>query len=117
MTIEEVIERHTAPIYDIHFLGFLPGFPYLSGLDEKLHRPRLKSPRPRIPAGSVGIAGSQTGIYPQSSPGGWNLIGRTPIKLFDIEKNPPALLKPLRKLKFYAISEEEFEEIEEKLKR
>ncbi|MEQ8910303.1 MAG: 5-oxoprolinase subunit PxpB [Vicingaceae bacterium] len=117
LSVAELIERHTAPTYQIHFLGFLPGFPYLSGLDEKLQHSRLESPRQKIPAGSVGIAGTQTGIYPHSSPGGWNLIGRTPLKLFDIEQSPPALLKPMQKLKFYAISEKEFEEKEKELKR
>jgi inhibitor of KinA len=117
LSIEEVIQLHTAPTYRIHFLGFLPGFPYLSGLVPKLHQARLESPRPKIPAGSVGIAGAQTGVYPQASPGGLNLIGRTPLKLFDIKQNPPAQLKPLQKLKFYAINKEEFEEKVEEIEK
>lgn len=80
---QEVIERHCGRPYRIYMLGFLPGFPYLGGLDERLFTPRLSNPRTRIPAGSVGIGGEQTGIYPLESPGGWQLIGRTPLCLFD----------------------------------
>ena len=79
---QEVIALHTARPYRIYMLGFLPGFPYLGGLDERLHTPRLPTPRTKIPAGSVGIGGKQTGIYPMESPGGWQLIGRTPLTLF-----------------------------------
>lgn len=83
LTEEEVIARHAGRDYRIYMLGFLPGFPYLGGLDEQLFTPRLDTPRTAIPAGSVGIGGEQTGIYPIASPGGWQLIGRTPLKLFD----------------------------------
>ena len=83
LTEKEVIELHAGREYRIYMLGFLPGFPYLGGLDERLFTPRLASPRTAIPAGSVGIGGEQTGVYPIASPGGWQLIGRTPLKLFD----------------------------------
>ena len=79
---KEVVALHSAAPYRIYMLGFLPGFPYLGGLDERLHTPRLSTPRTKIPAGSVGIGGKQTGIYPMESPGGWQLIGRTPLTLF-----------------------------------
>ncbi|MFI3168334.1 MAG: 5-oxoprolinase subunit PxpB [Faecalibacterium sp.] len=82
----EVIALHSAQPYRIYMLGFLPGFPYLGGLDERLHTPRLANPRTKIPAGSVGIGGQQTGIYPMASPGGWQLLGRTPLRLFAPEK-------------------------------
>lgn len=90
----EVITRHSAATYRVAFLGFLPGFPYLEGLDPSLAVPRLGTPRPRVPAGSVGIGGAQTGIYPSASPGGWLLIGRTAVALFDPQRKPPALLQP-----------------------
>ena len=82
---EELIKLHTAPIYKTYFLGFLPGFPYLGGLDKRLEAPRLSKPKELVSKGSVAIGGKQTGIYPSNSPGGWNVIGRTPILLFDIE--------------------------------
>jgi KipI family sensor histidine kinase inhibitor len=94
MTPAEVIRRHTSGEYPVYFLGFTPGFPYLGGLDARLATPRLATPRTRVPAGSVGIAGPQTGIYPVDSPGGWRLIGWTPLKLFDPTADPPALLAP-----------------------
>ena len=108
---EEVIRRHTAPSYRIYMLGFTPGFPYLGGLDPLLETPRLKTPRVRIPAGSVGIAGQQTGIYPTASPGGWQLIGRTPLKLFDAAAEPPALLAAGMRLRFRAVGRAEYEAI------
>src|SRR4029453_16125360 len=91
---EEVVRRHTAPEYTVAFLGFSPGFPYLVGLDPALEVPRRDTPRTSIPAGSVGLAGGQTGIYPTASPGGWQLIGRTQVTLFDPHRDPPA--PPLR---------------------
>jgi KipI family sensor histidine kinase inhibitor len=97
---EEVVRRHTAPEYTVAFLGFSPGFPYLVGLDPALEVPRRDTPRTSIPAGSVGLAGSQTGIYPTASPGGWQLIGRTEVTLFDPERDPPALLAPGSRLRF-----------------
>jgi KipI family sensor histidine kinase inhibitor len=90
----EVIRRHTAPTYRVGMMGFTPGFAYLLGLDSSLAAPRLKTPRTRVPAGSVGIAGQQTGIYPLESPGGWQLIGRTDCRLYDPQKDSPFLLAP-----------------------
>ena len=92
ITEQEVIAIHSATDYLIYMMGFSPGFAYLGGLDERLTTPRLESPRTEIPAGAVGIAESQTGVYPVASPGGWQLIGRTPLRLFDPARNPPALL-------------------------
>jgi KipI family sensor histidine kinase inhibitor len=97
---EEVVRRHTAPEYTVAFLGFSPGFPYLVGLDPSLEVPRRDTPRTSIPAGSVGLAGGQTGIYPTASPGGWRLIGRTEATLFDPGRDPPALLAPGGRLRF-----------------
>ena len=97
---EEVVRRHTAPEYTVAFLGFSPGFPYLVGLDPALEVPRRDTPRTSIPAGSVGLAGGQTGIYPTASPGGWQLIGRTQVTLFDPARDPPALLAPGTRLRF-----------------
>ena len=96
----EVVRRHTAPTYTVAFLGFSPGFPYLVGLDPALEVPRLDTPRTSIPAGSVGLAGTQTGIYPTASPGGWRLIGRTEATLFDPARDPPSRLAPGGRLRF-----------------
>jgi KipI family sensor histidine kinase inhibitor len=96
----EVVRRHTAPEYTVAFLGFSPGFPYLVGLDPALRVPRRDTPRTSIPAGSVGLAGDQTGIYPSASPGGWRLIGRTEVTLFDPARDPPALLAPGGRVRF-----------------
>ena len=89
---EEVVELHSGADYPVYMLGFTPGFPYLGGLSEKLHTPRLATPRTVTPGGSVGIAEGQTGVYPVQSPGGWRIIGRTPLALFDPEREPPSLL-------------------------
>lgn len=108
---EQVIERHTRPEYLVYMLGFLPGFAYLGGLDETIACPRLESPRTRIPAGSVGIAGMQTGIYPLASPGGWQLIGRTPERLFSLtEGQGQFLLSSGDRVRFQPISPEAFRE-------
>jgi KipI family sensor histidine kinase inhibitor len=96
----EVVARHSAPLYRVHFLGFAPGFPYLGGLDPALATPRRDTPRTAVPMGSVGIAGSQTGIYPLETPGGWRLIGRTPLTLFDPQREPPCLLRAGDLLRF-----------------
>ena len=88
-----MIERHAGADYLVYFLGFLPGFPYLGGLDPALATPRRATPRPRVPAGAVGIAGAQTGVYPMETPGGWQIIGRTPLPLYDSARQPPALLE------------------------
>lgn len=97
---EEVVHRHTASLYRVHFVGFSPGFPYLGGMDPTLATPRRSTPRSRVPAGSVGIGGEQTGVYPQDSPGGWNLIGRTNLRLFDPDADPPCLLLPGDRVRF-----------------
>lgn len=110
---EEVIRIHTDPEYLVYMLGFTPGFSYLGGLDSRIFTPRLKSARIRIPAGSVGIADKQTGIYPIASPGGWQLIGRTPLPLYMPEEDPPVLLRAGDHIKFKSIGEEEYKEIEE----
>jgi inhibitor of KinA len=102
LTPAEVRDLHAAPVYKVHFLGFAPGFPYLGDLDPRLHTPRLASPRPRVPAGSVAIGGEHTGIYSIASPGGWNLIGRTSVVLFDPQQEGEAmfLLRPGDQLRF-----------------
>lgn len=105
---DEIIELHTKPLYDVYFLGFSAGFPFLGGLSAKLFHPRRLSPRLKVPAGSVGIAGSQTGVYPIETPGGWQIIGRTPLRLFNYENNPPVLVKPGDQVRFYPISKEDF---------
>ncbi|AEH25379.1 5-oxoprolinase subunit PxpB [Pyrococcus yayanosii] len=102
---EEVVEIHSSRIYKVYFIGFLPGFPYLSEVDERIAAPRLERPRLRVPAGSVGIAGRQTGIYPVESPGGWRIIGRTPLKLFDPSREPPVLLRSGDRVKFIPVEE------------
>jgi len=99
----DVIARHTAATYTVAMLGFAPGFPYLFGLDPALHMPRRASPRTRVPAGSVAIGGAQTGVYPSELPGGWQLIGRTPLVLFDARRDPPSLLVPGDCVRFVAI--------------
>jgi len=111
MTPEQVIEIHSGKDYLIYMLGFTPGFPYLGGMDPKIATPRLKTPRTKIPAGSVGIAGEQTGFYPLDSPGGWQLIGRTPLALFDPEREAPFLLSAGEYVRFCPIPEDRFEEI------
>ncbi len=108
LSVEEVIKRHASASYTVALVGFSPGFPYLSGLPPQLSTPRLAQPRAQVPAGSVGIAGAQTGVYPLATPGGWNLIGRTPLRLFRPEQNPPVLLQPGDRVKFRAITREEF---------
>lgn len=110
LSVSEVVVRHTAPVYRVHLLGFAPGFPYLGGLDPRLHTPRLASPRPRVSAGSVAIGGEHAGIYPFASPGGWNLIGRTTLKLFDPVRGQPGheeamfLLKPGDQVRFVKVT-------------
>ena len=113
LSISEIIKRHTHPIYTVYFIGFLPGFPYLGGMDSSLFCRRKSNPRPKINSGSVGIAGSQTGIYPSSSPGGWQIIGRTPMSLFDSHKTDnPCVLSPGDSLQFESISKEEFDDLQ-----
>ncbi len=107
MSCEQVISLHCSVIYRVHFIGFLPGFPYLGGMDPRLQAPRLETPRTLVPAGSVGVAGLQTGVYPLESPGGWRIIGWTPLRLFDPDRNPPTLLTPGDSLRFIPVSEQE----------
>lgn len=110
MSEEQFIEKHLKGTYRSLFIGFTPGFIYADGLDESLACPRLGQPRKQIPSGSIGIAGGQTGIYSLASPGGWNIIGRTPVKIFDPAKNPPMLIDVGMKYRFYRITKKEFEE-------
>jgi inhibitor of KinA len=109
LTPDEVTRRHSAEIYRVSCLGFSPGFPYLSGLPPELATPRRATPRQEILAGSVAIGGAQTGIYPRASPGGWNVIGRTPLVLFDVAREPPALLRAGDPVRFRRIDRAEFE--------
>jgi len=108
---EQVIELYCAASYRVSCLGFTPGFPYLTGLPPELATPRRPVPRKQVPTGSVGIGGAQTGIYPTVSPGGWNIIGRTPVRLFSPQKNPPALLCAGDNVRFRQISRHEFDEL------
>ncbi|MAN59751.1 MAG: allophanate hydrolase [Flavobacteriaceae bacterium] len=112
----EVVDRHCAPLYSVAFLGFLPGFPYLLGLNSSLHTSRKVTPRQRVAQGSVGIAGAQTGIYPSVSPGGWNVIGRTPIRLFKAASQNPTLLSAGDRVKFEPIDEGQFNQIDTAIK-
>ncbi len=105
LTPEEIIQRHAERLYRVYFIGFQPGFPYLGGMDPSIAVPRLKIPRTSVPAGSVGIAGEQTGIYPQDSPGGWRIIGRTQLRLFYVDHDPPALLSAGDSVRFVPLIE------------
>ncbi len=109
---QELIQIHTEKTYTLFSLGFLPGFMYLGGLDQRLHFPRKENPRQTVPKGAVGIGGSQTGIYPQESPGGWQIIGNSPLNLFNINQNPPVVAKPGDEIRFFPISKNEFELIQ-----
>ena len=106
--VDQVIKKHNNKTYEVDIVGFLPGFLYLGKLDNSLHLPRKNNPRTHIPEGSIGIAGNQTGIYNIESPGGWNIIGRTPLRLFDKLKNPPIKIKQGDKIIFKEITKEEF---------
>jgi len=108
-SLAKLIQLHTAPLYTVFCIGFLPGFMYLGGLNVVLHHPRRSAPRLKIPKGSVGIGGEQTGIYPQASPGGWNIIGNSPIQLFDPHNRNPCRISVGDKVKFYDVSEAEYE--------
>ncbi|MFC7357469.1 5-oxoprolinase subunit PxpB [Jejudonia soesokkakensis] len=112
LTEAEVINIHSEKLYTVYFIGFLPGFPYLGGMDSRLATPRLEIPRAKVAKGAVAIGGSQTGIYPQSSPGGWNVIGRTPIELFSMKNESSGILKAGDLVRFKAISIEKFQLIE-----
>jgi len=109
IALDEVIRLHCSRPYLIYLIGFMPGFPYMGELPEGLVTPRLKTPRLSVPAGSVAIAQKQTGIYPMESPGGWQILGRTPVKMFDPMKDPPSHLQMGDSVQFYPINEKEFE--------
>jgi inhibitor of KinA len=113
LSTPEVIHLHNSAEYRVACIGFVPGFPFLAGLPKKLTTPRRATPRKEVPPGSVGIGGAQTGIYPLRSPGGWNLIGRTPLKLFDPAKDPPTLLRAGNRVRFRAITREEFDSLKQ----
>ena len=105
ITEDAVIELHSGTDYRVYMLGFSPGFPYLGGLDERIAAPRLKTPRVLVPAGSVGIAESQTGVYPNAGPGGWRIIGRTSVTLFDVNSSVPSLITPATKVRFIPVDQ------------
>ena len=111
LSAEQVIERHSAGTYRVAMLGFAPGFPYLLGLDPALAAPRRADPRLSVPAGSVAIGGGQTGIYPQTLPGGWQVIGRTPLRLFDLRAQPPSLLMPGDRVRCRPIDDDDFQRL------
>lgn len=117
LSVEEVIRIHSSRDYLIYMLGFLPGFCYLGGLDERIHTPRLANPRIKINAGSVGIGGSQTGIYPLDSPGGWQLMGMTPVKTYDPEREVPILVEAGDYIRFVPVDESEYKRIKELVER
>ncbi len=108
LSVDQVVDLHSGALYTIYMIGFTPGFPFLGGLPEQLHTPRLETPRTAVPAGSVGIANAQTGVYPVSSPGGWQLIGRTPTRLFAPERDNPFLYRSGDRIRFAPISPAEY---------
>jgi KipI family sensor histidine kinase inhibitor len=107
MTRQDVIRLHTQPTYQVYMIGFMPGYPYMGEVPDELVTPRRKTPRTHVPGGSVGIAQKQTGIYPVASPGGWQIIGRTPVRLFDPQGKPPSFLEMGDRVKFFVITEQE----------
>tara|TARA_R100000935_G_scaffold56934_1_gene89658 strand:- start:2196 stop:2930 length:735 start_codon:yes stop_codon:yes gene_type:complete len=117
LTFSEIIQLHTRPVYTVYFIGFLPGFLYLGGLDEKLIISRRSTPRMKVEKGAVGIGENQTGIYPKSSPGGWQIIGNSPIKFFDKNGLPPCQISAGDKVKFYSISKQEFLNISDEISK
>lgn len=114
---KEIIALHSAPSYTVYMIGFLPGFPYLGGLEEKLMTPRLHTPRAKVPKGAVGIGGSQTGIYPIDCPGGWNLIGKSPVEVYRPDREEPFFIRTGDRLEFVPISITEFFEIKKQLEK
>ena len=115
LTIDELIRLHTAPEYTLYFIGFLPGFLYLGGMDERLKMPRKSEPRASVLKGAVGIAENQTGIYPNSSPAGWQIIGNCPIALFDPKSEPPCPFAPGDRIQFYSVSKGKYDEIQKEV--
>ncbi len=113
ISIDDVIRLHTGKTYRVYMIGFLPGFAYMGTVDDKINTPRKPQPRTSVPAGSVGIAGAQTGIYPFDSPGGWQLIGQTPVQLFSVTKEEPCYLQPGDDIAFYSIPITEFEKLKQ----
>jgi KipI family sensor histidine kinase inhibitor len=111
LTAAEVVKLHSTPVYHVYMLGFVPGFPYMGDLPEALVLPRRVDPRVKVPAGSIAIAAGQTAIYPVESPGGWHLIGATPVRLFDVRLATPALLSPGDQVRFARIDADDFDEI------
>ena len=111
MTIEDVVSLHTSKPFRVFMIGFLPGFFYLGGLPPELHMQRKENPRPHIPKGSIAIGGEQTGVYPLESPGGWNIIGRTPLTLFDLNKKEPTPIRQGDYIHFYAIDNDVFQDL------
>ena len=109
----EIIQCHEGGLYKVYFTGFSPGFPYIGGMDPSLSTPRLTTPRKQVPAGTIGIAAEQTGIYPLASPGGWNLIGQTPIKIFDWHHPTDLRLRMGDSIKFISVTKEEFDQLKE----
>ncbi|WP_226681743.1 5-oxoprolinase subunit PxpB [Sutcliffiella horikoshii] len=114
---DEVISIHSAKPYLIYMMGFVPGFPYLGGMPSQIATPRRENPRAKIEAGSVGIAGEQTGVYPLETPGGWQIIGRTPVKLYDPEREEPILLSAGSYIRFVPVDQKGYEDIEEAVTR
>lgn len=117
LSVDEVIKIHSGTDYLVYMMGFMPGFTYLGGLDERIVTPRLKSPRLKIEPGSVGIAANQTGMYPLESPGGWQLIGRTPLKLYDDTKEPPVFIQAGDYIRYVPITKEEYDKIEKEVEK
>ncbi|AXT63557.1 5-oxoprolinase subunit PxpB [Aquimarina sp. AD10] len=111
LTIDELIVLHTTPLYRVYFLGFLPGFFYLGGLNEKLNLPRKTTPALKVAKGSVAIGGNQTGVYPSDSPGGWHVIGRSPIDFFNLKKGTPCFVEPNDLIQFMSVKESEYNDI------
>jgi inhibitor of KinA len=111
LQVQELIEQHSTPLYRCHLLGFRPGFPFLGGLPPGLATPRLATPRPHVPAGSVAIAGQQTGVYPAAGPGGWRIVGRTPLAMFDPQRREACLLRPGDRVWFVPIDRQHFLEL------